>query len=180
MSKLSDKIAIPADGAINGGLSPCGSSLLKIFGMPGALTKNCSPVTNTKLKRKIVTADVGPFRVTGLAPAVASLTRIFERVRTDKPQVYEEVRTAGMLCCRAIRGSVSSYSIHSWGCAIDLYFGDGVVPLGQPLTHRGILELYPYFQNEGWYWGAEFGRADAMHFETAAETVARWQKDGLL
>lgn len=174
------RVAIPPAASMNSGLSPCGASLKNIFGRPGRLTTDCSAVDNDLLRAYLKTADVGPFRVTGLKPAVDSLTRIFTRVYDEKPELHDAIKTAGMLCVRAIRGSTSSFSIHSWGGAIDLYCGAGVVPLGTPQTHRGVLALYPYFHNEGWYWGAAFSRFDAMHFELAAETVARWKRAGLL
>lgn len=176
----SKRVPVPTDGSINGGLSPTGSSLKNIYGTPGPLTVNCSPVTNQRLKADFVTADVGPFKVTGLKPAVQALARAFAKVKVEKLELYDQIKTAGMVCCRLIRGSQSSYSIHSWGGAIDLYCGESVVPLGSTLTNLGVLELYPYLHNEGFYWGAEFSRVDAMHFEVAAETVAKWKAAGLL
>jgi hypothetical protein len=133
------------------------------------------------LKKFLVTRDVGPFNVTGLIPAVDSLERIFTKIQQDDPDLYNQIKTAGMLCCRLIRGAKRSFSIHSWGGAIDLYCGnDGVVPLGRPETHAGVLACYKYFHAEGWYWGAEFSRADAMHYELSEQLVARWQDSGLL
>ncbi len=168
------RVPIPPDGAMNSGLSPCGNSLMNHFGRPGRLTVNCSDVTNERLKRLLITRDVGPFRVTGLKPAVASLQRIFAKVEERDKALYNSIKTAGMLCCRLIRGSQSTFSIHSWGAAIDLYSGAGVVPLGIPETHLSVLRLYPYFHAEGFYWGAEFRRRDAMHFEVSKETIQRW------
>lgn len=173
---LSTKVPRPAAGDVNGGLSPCGTgNMLKLFGPPGTKSENCSPVTNLKVKRNLVTRDVGPFNVTGLAPAVESLERIFAKVKAERPELYDQVRTAGMQCCRLIRGSTTTYSIHSWGCALDLYFGSGVVPLGEPFWHEGVRQLYPYFHAEGWYAGVEFSRCDGMHLEVAAETIKRWE-----
>lgn len=173
-STFDDVFPIPPAAAMNSGLSPCGNSLMNHFGVPGPRLVNCSAVTNAKLKSKIITADVGPFNVTGLKPAVASLQRIFAKVQQNDKTLYREIKTAGMLCCRLIRGSKSSYSIHSWGGAIDLYCGAGVVPLGRPVTHLGVLRVYPYFHAEGWYWGAEFSRADAMHFEVSRQLTQEW------
>lgn len=175
MPNYSARVRIPPKSAMNSGLSPTGSSLAKVFGRPGSLSRNCSPVTNEILLPLIVTRDVGPFRVTGFRPAVESLERIFNAVHTKEPELFKAIKTAGMLCCRAIRGSTRSYSIHSWGAAIDLYCGSGIVPLGLPLIHQGVLDLYPYFHEEGWYDGSEFRRNDSMHKEVAAQTVAKWQ-----
>lgn len=180
MSNYTKRVPIPAASSINSGLSPCGNSLLNHFGRPGPLKTDCSPPTNGKLKAKLVTKSVGPFRVTGLIPAVDSLTRIFAKIKTDDPELYNELKAAGMLCCRLIRGSKTSFSIHSWGAAIDLYCGAGVVPLGTPQTHAGLLKAYPYFHNEGWYWGAEFSRPDGMHFEVSSQKIAEWIAKGLI
>jgi hypothetical protein len=180
MSKFSDTTAIPPPASINSGLSPTGTILMAHFGIPGPKKTDCSQPTNAKLKKALVTADVGPFNVTGLKPAVASLKEIFAKIEQKDKTLYREIRCAGMLCCRLIRGSTRSYSIHSWGAAIDLYFGSGVVPLGRPLTHVGVLRAYPYFHNAGFYWGAEFKRADAMHFEVSKEKLQEWIKAKLI
>lgn len=170
--------AIPPDDAMNSGLAPCGKSLLNHFGRPGPLRTDCSAVTNERLKSLIVTRDVGPFRVTGLKPAVASLTRIFTKVEQRDKELYKSIKTAGMLCCRLIRGSQSTYSIHSWGAAIDLYCGSGIVPLGRPTVHVGVLRLYPYFHSAGFYSGMEFKRRDSMHFEASRQLVEEWIAKG--
>jgi hypothetical protein len=178
--RFSDVTAIPPDAAMNSGLAPCGSSLMNHFGRPGPLRTDCSAVTNARLKALLVTRDVGPFRVTGLKPAVESIERICRRIEQNDKTLYRELKTAGMLCCRLIRGSRSTFSIHSWGAAIDLYCGSGVVPLGSPRTHIGVLRAYPYFHAENFYWGAEFSRRDAMHFEASRQLVADWIAKGLL
>jgi hypothetical protein len=71
-----------------------------------------------------VTTDVGPFRVTGLRPAVESLAAIFLKVRRLRPRL----RTAGMMCCRNVRGSSRSISNHAWGTAIDMKIDGELVP----------------------------------------------------
>lgn len=177
--KLDSLVPVPSRDAMNTGLHAAGTlHMLSLLGVPGKPTRNCSSVTNAKLRARLTTRDVGPFSVTGLEPAVASLARIFAEVRVKEPEVYAQVKTAGMTCCRLIRGAKATYSIHSWGAAIDLYFGAGVAPLGQKVTHMGVLKLYKYFHEEGWYWGAAFGRCDAMHFEVARETLREWRRKG--
>lgn len=182
MSRLSELIPTPAPESINSGYSYAKpSTMIECLGKPrGTLTTDCAAVTNARLKSLIVTANVGPFRVTGIKPAIESLKQIFAKLKAEKPQVYAEVKTAGMLCCRAIRGSKTSFSNHSWGTAIDLYFGDYVDTLGDDKTQRGLLELYPYFRAAGWFWGAEFSREDSMHFEVSDETMRRWKREGKL
>ena len=181
-SNLAALVPVPPPDQINVGLTSARSSfMIGVLGTPCRLTENCSPITNPRLRRLLVTDDVGPFRVTGLRPAVATLKRIFSQVKQEKPQVYAEVKTAGMLCCRKIRGG-SSYSNHSWGSAIDLKFGNQLDTVGDGKTQVGLLELAPYFNTEKFYWGAEFGgrREDSMHFEVSTELIQQWQRAGEL
>lgn len=171
---FAQQVPIPADGSINGGLNPCGKTLLNHFGRPGPLRVDCSAVTNPALQKKLITLDVGPFNMTGLKPYVALWKRIFDKVEVKDPALYASIKTAGTLCCRLIRGSKSTFSIHSWGGATDLYCGTGIVPLGSPTTHLGVMRLYPWAHQEGLYWGAEFARNDAMHYEASRELVQGW------
>lgn len=174
MSTLADLVPIPAVSSMNPGLSACREeTMLEKFGRPGPLSRNCSPPT-LPFKRRIRSGvSVGPFSVSGLDYAVDSLEQIFTTIRNSHPDVYAEVKTAGMLCVRARRHNPAHYSNHSWGCAIDLYFGTHLVSQGVHMTQRGFLALYPVFNANGWYWGAEFSGSsvDSMHFELADQTI---------
>ena len=117
--------------------------------------------------------DVGPFKVTGLNVAVAFLKDVFAEAKEHIPEVVARVKTAGMLCVRHKHGNTNSFSNHSWGAAIDLFFGADVVDQGRRKTHRGNLLLAPFFNKHGWYWGAGFSgqSVDSMHFELAEQTI---------
>jgi hypothetical protein len=147
--------------------------MLRIFGIPGARTDQCSPVTGPIRNRIVSRVNVGPFVVSGLDIAVAALTKVFDDAVQQIPDVLAVVKTAGMLCVRHIRNNPNAFSNHSWGTAIDLFFGTDVVPQGTPKTYRGCLLLAPFFNQHGWYWGAGFsGRSvDSMHFELSKETI---------
>jgi hypothetical protein len=146
-----------------------------LFGDPRELYgAECRPVTNPRLKRRILTQSVGPFRVTGLDVAVASLARVMAAVKRHDPAAHALIGTAGMLCARFVRGSKKTVSNHAWGTAIDLTFGDEVDERGDGKCQLGLLRVYRHFHAEGWYWGAGFPRGDAMHFELAEETVRKW------
>jgi hypothetical protein len=176
MSKLSDRVPIPPKDRMNAHLTPATEQImLRKFGKPGALTKDCSTASGKFLRRVKSGVDVGPFKVSGLDFAVESLHQIFAEVEAKRPQVFREVKTDGMLCVRHRRSNPTRFSNHSWGAAIDLFFGRAAVPQGTALTHRGILLLAPFFNRHGWYWGAEFSgdSVDSMHFELAAETVLK-------
>ena len=176
MNDLSDRIPIPPKDTMNTGLSPANAStMLKKLGKPGALTKDCSDPIGKFKKRIKFGVDVGPFKVSGLDFAVESLRQIFAEVQQQLPDVFEQVKTEGMLCVRHRRKAPSLFSNHSFGTAIDLFFGKGVVGQGTHLTHRGTFLLFPFFNRHGWYWGAEFSGdfVDSMHFELAEETILK-------
>jgi len=63
MDKLSDRVPIPPKDTMNTGLSPANeSTMLKKFGTPGKLTKDCSDPSQQFKKRLKFGVDVGPFK----------------------------------------------------------------------------------------------------------------------
>lgn len=172
-SKLETK---PAKNSVNQGLtSPSASFMKSKLGTPGELTDDCSVVTDKNLQKLMILENVGPFRVTGLKEAVASLKKIFAKVKSDKPALYDQLGSSGMLCVRKVRGS-SSFSNHSWGTAIDININKKLDAAGDKKTQVGLKELYPYFHAEGFYWGATFPTEDSMHFEASQELIEKWKK----
>lgn len=170
-------IPTPARRSINQNLtSPDAELMTRLLGRPGRLTEDCSDLTNSQVKRLIVTRDVGPLKTTGLKPAIEALDRIFAQVKRDKPDLYRQIGTAGMLCVRKVRGG-SNFSNHSWGTAIDIKINRELDERGDGKTQVGLNELYPYFHREGFYWGAGYSRAreDSMHFEASEELMRRWK-----
>src|ERR1043165_7418895 len=124
MPDYSKLVPVPPFSSINQGLSPAHQqTMLDIFGRPGELTEDCSDITNTSLRKLIATQNVGPFKVTGLKLLLAELTEIFDQVRQQNSELYNQAGTEGMVCCRAVRGSSTNYSNHSWGTAVDIGFG---------------------------------------------------------
>jgi hypothetical protein len=183
---LTDVIPIPGD--INPGFTFCRqATMLGTLGRPGELTENCSGVTNQRVLSLLVeNEDVGPFRVSGLVPAVEALKRIFASVREQEPALFDVLGTAGMLCCRRVRttdGSVSpNFSNHSWGTAVDIKIDGQLDARNDGKALRGLLMLHPFFNREGLFWGAGFGGTseDSMHFEASDELVRDWHQQGLL
>jgi len=176
MEKLDDFIPIPSKELMNKGLTAARElTMIKVLGIPGELTPNCSKPNGEFSKHVKYNFDIGPFKVSGFGYAVETLRQIFEQVKVELPEVYAEVKTAGVFCVRSRRGNPAKYSNHSWGSAIDLYFGKELVPQGVHKTHRGVYLLFPYFNKFGWYWGAEFSgdSVDSMHFELAEETITK-------
>lgn len=179
----SQLVAIPSP--INSGMTPTTATYMKsVLGVPGELTTDCSSVTNANLKKLIVSekdSNVGPFKVYGLKPAVNALKGIFAAVKRDKPELYNQLGTAGMLCVRKVRGG-SDFSNHSWGTAIDMKMNGKLDAVGDGKTQLGLKELEPYFRAQKFYWGAGFGgaREDSMHFEASKELMESWKAGGQL
>ncbi len=157
------------------------SFLVETFGLPReSLSDDCEPMTNPTLKALLVTEDVGPIRVSMLKPAVESMRRVFEQIKATDATLYDRISTAGALCVRRIRGSQNSVSTHAFGLAVDLNI-DGVLDtLGDGKTQLGLTIIADFFQEEGWFWGASFGREDSMHFEVSREMITKWRADGQL
>lgn len=177
VQQLFDLIPAPSPDSINTGLSPASPrTLARLLGEPRkVLTSDCAPITNKSLAARMVTAvNVGPFKVSGEKLAVQSLRNVLDDVKTHDPELYDQLGSAGMLCCRLVRGSHTIPSNHSWGTAIDIKIGGRLDARGDEKTQRGLLKLYPHFHRHGWWWGAEFRTEDSMHFELAEETIKKF------
>ncbi len=167
---------------VNEGITVGTPSFLKeMLGSPrDVLSDDCEPMTSPDLKALLVLADVGPIRVQMLQPAVDSLTRVFENVRTIDPDLYARINTAGSLCVRQIRGTTGLASTHSFGLAVDLNIDGHLDILGDGKTQLGLTILADFFRAEGWVWGAAFGREDSMHFEISRQMLVQWRQEGVL
>lgn len=188
-----ERIPVPAKSTFNLGLtSPRNSYMLDLLGHPvlnGAYKADgaCTEVNNPRFKSLIVTQNVGPFRVTGLRPAVISLREVLKRVESEIPSLYAMLGTAGMLCPRFTKVSKNGsmkigpgISNHSWGTAVDIKLAGELDSQGNDMTQRGLQILSTYFNAAGWYWGAAFPAEDAMHFEVSKSLLARWKALGEL
>ena len=180
MPSLTAEVGVPA--GINPGLDGTRNShMIPLLGNPrGNYNDDCQPVTNTKLKARMKTASVGPFRVTGYDLAVASLKDVMTDIKQEQPVVHAALDTAGMLCCRFVRGSNTSISNHSWGTAIDLTINGVLDKRGNDKTQFGLTLIAPIFNRHKWYWGAGFPTEDAMHFEVSLQLLTKWKDEGKL
>jgi hypothetical protein len=168
----------PDRNSINQGLTPPSPKFMEDnLGTPGKLSANCTPMTNANLKKLMVREDVGPFKVEGLKPAVAAIRRIFDKVKIEKPELYKQLNTDGMLCVREVR-QAKVFSNHSWGATIDIKINKKQDVRGDNKTLVGLKELYPYFHAEKFYWGAAFPIEDSMHFEASRQLIEEWIKSG--
>lgn len=175
-------VLIAARRDLNKGLDIASPSYLEsVFGKPReTLTDQCQPMTNERLASKLRTAQVGPVRVRMLEPALESLGRVFDRIEATDPDLYARINTAGALCVRYIRGAPGRTSTHAFGLSLDLNIDGKLDVLGDGKTQLGLTILADFFNNEGWYWGASFGREDSMHFEVSRNLVEKWVEEGRL
>lgn len=184
MNKPAEIILWPEDlpdrRRINGELDGARNVTMQtLLGLPrSTFSKDCQDPTNPAFTKLIVFEDVGPFRVRGLRPAVESLRQILSDVRDESPDLYDRLESAGMLCCRWVRGSTTVMSNHSWGTAIDLKIDGQLDPRGDNKVQRGLLQLYRHFNRHGWFWGAAFGTEDSMHFEASDQLIHQWAAEG--
>jgi len=167
---------------VNDGLKVAGGTYLsEKLGRPREdLSDDCQPMTNARLKEKLVLEQVGPIRVRMLAPAIESLKVVFDNIQKADPDLYERINTAGSLCVRRIRGTQNSLSTHSYGLAVDLNIDGRLDTLGDGKTQLGLTILADFFKDEGWVWGAGFGREDSMHFEISRRQLDLWLAEGRL
>ncbi len=178
---VSELIPVPPN--LNPGIpSAKQATMLAILGNPRRqYSDECQPLTNERLQRLFVESQsVGPFKVTGLKPAVASLRDVMTDVGREQPEVSEALGTAGMFCARLVRGSLHAISNHSWGTAVDLRLNGVLDRRGDDRVQRGLVEIAPIFNRHGWFWGAGFRTEDAMHFEASDDLIRKWALDGLL
>jgi D-alanyl-D-alanine carboxypeptidase len=185
-------ISVPPKNTFNLGLtSPNNNYMLSLFGHPvqGASYRpdgECTQPNNPAFTQMLVTRSVGPFKATGLRPAIQSLQDVLTRVRLEVPDLYELLGSSGMLCSRFTKirqpdGTIKigpGVSNHSWGAAIDINLGGTLDVQGNNKTQRGLLILSTYFNAAGWYWGAAFPVEDAMHFEASKSLLSRWKSAG--
>jgi hypothetical protein len=151
-----------------------------LLGNPrGDYDQICREVTDPALKAHMQIASVGPFRVQGLRPAVASLKVVIAEIAVTQPDVHAGLGSAGMLCARLVRSTnTKAISNHSWGTAIDLTL-DGVLDVrGDNLVQEGLTRIAPVFNRHGWFWGAGFRTEDAMHFEAGDDLIREWHAAG--
>lgn len=178
---LTDLTKVPSN--INVGVQSAKlQTMLTLLGSPrSSFDVDCQAVTNPALKARLVLENVGPFRVSGLKPAVDDLREIFADVKANDADLYDSLGTAGMLCCRLVRGTkTGAISNHSWGTAIDIKINDELDRRGDDRVFTGLVRLAPFFNSRGWFWGAGFGTEDGMHFEVGDARIRQFHAAGLL
>lgn len=176
LQTLTSLVPRPSRESINQGLEAVSNAfMVRTLGQPReSYSTDCQPMTNSVLRRSMVTQSVGPFRVTGLRPAVNSLSAALSQVQQEQPAIYAILGTAGMFCCRYVRGSQTAISNHSWGTAIDFKLNGVLDRRGDNRVQIGLTLIASIMNQHGWYWGAAFRTEDAMHFEASRLLITQW------
>lgn len=183
-SKHSELEAIPSN--INGHLtSPTNDFMRNLMGEPRRdknYSKEDNGLDNKELERLHKTDSVGPFAVTGCSLAIESLKIVMADIKTNHPDIYSTLGTAGMRSVRLQRSKKPTKKIsnHAWGTAIDLKIDGLLDPYRDGKTQHGLTLIAPIFNKHGWYWGGAFRAEDAMHFEVSKERLLEWHNAGLL
>lgn len=185
MSEWAELISAGDMPAYNIGLSAAREeTLVALLGRPVGVPDNKACYNNLATKRTAlltVTRSVGPFKVTGIRPAVESLAEVLSAAKLSLPKsLFEAIGSAGMLCVRKRRPTsgrpTELLSAHSWGTAIDIAFDGQADTTPDGLVQRGIAAMIPFFNAQGWYAGAAF--KDDTHFEVAEQTLHAWAQAG--
>ncbi len=155
------------------------TTMLSLIGSPrGSYNQSCQNPTNARIAALMATESIGPFRATGMKVALASVRAIMAEIKTDHREVYDAMSSAGMLCCRNVRGSSTAISNHSWGSAIDIKLEGKLDKRGNNKTQTGLFDIFPIFNKHKWFWGAAFRTEDAMHFEASDQLIREWAVAG--
>jgi len=93
------------------------------------------------------------------------LTKIAEEFSAQERAYHQLDRFGGCYNFRLMRGS-NRLSVHSYGAAIDLAPElNGLGVKYKPNSRMMPMKVIRIFESEGWGWGGEWHRPDAMHFE---------------
>lgn len=179
-TSITQPVAIPK--GVNAGLNSARQATMRaVLGEPrSSYSQQCQGITNPVLAKLVEYGrPVGPFKASGLKPALDSITKVFADIKAEQPEVYAALGTAGMLCVRNIRGSATGISNHSWGTAIDITLSGVLDRYGDGKVQYGLTLIAPIFNRHGWYWGVAFGKEDGMHFEASEQLIRGWASQGL-
>ena len=174
-STLTKLVAIPT--GINVGVSNAKqATMLGLLGNPrNDYDDVCRQVTNPTLKARIELASVGPFRVQGLKPAVASLKEILSEIAVTQPDLHAGLGSAGMLCARLVRNTTThAISNHSWGSAIDLTL-TGSWTRAAIISARGLTSDCACLQPARVVLGRRFLYRGRHAFRGRRRLIRKWQ-----
>jgi len=103
MSRFGQLVDLDTITPINVGLTSASEeTMISLLGRPRDV--NSTECNNAKasdtVKRLSVLQSVGPFRVTGIKPAVDSLREVFAEAKQQEAKLWDALGSEGMLCVR--------------------------------------------------------------------------------
>jgi hypothetical protein len=142
------------------------ASLRKFYGTPG----DESNLTNINVSHLPISYDGKKVNTIRCHKKVAdSLSRILNNIFSkfkNKENILEEAKDYGGCFNFRLKRGGNTYSVHSWGAAIDLDADDNTFKDSWPMKADMPLEIIEEFTKEGWTSAAAFWGYDAMHFES--------------
>jgi hypothetical protein len=102
-----------------------------------------------------------------------SLLRVFQKLASIYPDGASREKAGilvynGLYNPRLKRGSLNSWSMHSWMNAIDINAGKNGNKTSWPVNTTMPIEVIECFAQEGWLSAGAFWGRDAMHFQATA------------
>lgn len=115
--------------------------------------------SNMKLYTLDVDIDTVPSKVYCNVDMIGPLKKALTLVRNRG--LSNEIKTwDGVFCIRKKRGS-RSYSLHSWGIAVDINAFENPIGAKPKISHS----LVKCFEEAGFEWGGNWKVSDGMHFQ---------------
>lgn len=117
-----------------------------------------------QFEKQVVVAKAGIFSMS-VRNEIAELVAILLQATEEIHRYDVKPRQTGCFDCRAVRGSTTVPSNHSWGLAVDINWNSN--PRGEPFRCDLPPAVVPMWWQCGFFWGGWYKKAkvDPMHFE---------------
>jgi D-alanyl-D-alanine carboxypeptidase len=154
----------PADGT---------SQFTSLYGPNGVKDGYTPPMKTITLPFTVFYENKAVKKLSAHVNCADSLLAVFERLAVAFP-TQEARKEVGILTYdglynpRLKRGSSTSWSMHSWACAIDFHAAKNGNKTSWPVQATMPVEVMECFAKEGWLAAGAFWGRDAMHFQATA------------
>ena len=129
----------------------------------------CSSVDNGVLDAALYSDVVGGLGcVRGLRPAVRALKRAVAAAAIDFPDLpgVLSAPAGGFLCCE------------SWGGTIELAVEGVEDVVGDGMSQKGLIDLYPYMASEGFWWSGGAVPERSSRYGVSNQMFSQWGNAG--
>jgi len=169
-----------------GGTSLSRTNALKLIGNKDPCGGKVCSSCRTDSSFPLTTKKWGSLTLRGFKGFIAVLDQAFNDMAKESAQnnnLLGRIGSRGLICCRLVRrasgGCGSSWSMHSFGMAVDLKVDGYNDAHGDNCIHKPLFDIHKYFNKYGIYWGKDFSTEDAMHYEVSNELAAKWIANGV-